>query len=307
VLALILNPQSDVVAIHNLQGVAILLLGLAILYGVDGLLQRYERPEDVAEPASNATVGATGRMRLRVAAVVSGLALMSVLSLVLVPWKVPGAESASTHDLPLEVAAWNGNARTTDRTFLGTIGYRTLIDRSYDDVNGSAAVDVFVLVGDIDQRYRSPISPKTIPPGSGWIVEQEGKLDRPQAHTPRWSVMRSGTHRVLVHHWYEGTSGMADELVRGLFALDSSPWHRVADVAVFRVSTRIVGATEGALDGARARLRQFEQELEPALGPLRHKLTRKGRSELPKIGKIFPLQLHAIYRRPFDINQLEFF
>ena len=74
--------------------------------------------------------------------------------------------------------------------------------------------------------------------------------------------MRSGTRRVLVHHWYEGTCGMADELIRGLLALDSSPWHRDADVAVFRLSTEVVGATEGALDGARTRLLQFEQGLD---------------------------------------------
>ncbi|HIL81405.1 MAG TPA: exosortase/archaeosortase family protein, partial [Myxococcales bacterium] len=42
VLTLILNPHSEIIAIHNLQGIVILLVGLVIVYAIDALLERFE-------------------------------------------------------------------------------------------------------------------------------------------------------------------------------------------------------------------------------------------------------------------------
>ena len=173
----------------------------------------------------------------------------------------------------------------TDRAFLGTVGYRTLLDQRYE--GGDGAVDVFVLVGDVEQRYRSPISPKTLPPGSGWIVEERGELGRDGALEPTWTVMRAGTRRVLVHHWYEGTRGRADEIWRGLTSLDASPWHRASDAMAVRITTEIRGATAGALERARARLAAFEAILEPELDLIRERLVRKESSRVAQSGKIF--------------------
>jgi exosortase len=275
VLALILNPHSEVVAIHNLQGVMILLVGLAILYGVDGLLERFEDPGADALPGGAATAPAAEAPGpwLRAAAPLATLTAMLGLSAVVEPWAVPAAEEVSPRDLPRELAGRTGEPLQTDRTFLGTVGYRALLDSRYE--GEGPPVDVFLLVGDLAQRFRSPISPKTIPPGSGWILERRGALEREGARAPTWSVMRSGTRRVLVHHWYEGTGGRLDEIVRGLAALDASPWRRPRDVLVVRISTDIVGATSGALDAARRRLEEFEQALEPELDRVRARLARK--------------------------------
>ena len=278
VLALILNPHSEVVAIHNVQGVAILLAGLAILYGVDGILARYEAPESPAPraPETGGEPPAASSVRLRGAAGVGLLGVMCLLSLVLGPWAIADAQPISPQPLPEQLDGATGEDLDTNRRFLGTIGYRVLVDRRYGERPG--AVDVFVLAGDLEQRYRSPISPKTVPPGSGWILEQRGVLEQPGApgaHGPSWSVMRSGHRRVLIHHWYEGTQGLPDEIARALFAIDASPWHRDQDVLVVRLSTDIVGATEGALEAARATLRRVEGELAPALDRIRKKLSRE--------------------------------
>lgn len=272
VLALILNPQSEVVAIHNLQGVAILLLGLAILYGIDGFLQRYEMPAD--EDAAPDRAGDAGPPdRGRSAAGAGTLALMGALSLALDPWQVPEAQRVASSDVALELGARRAEPVETDFSFLGTIGYRTLVDRSYQ--GGGGDVGLFLLVGDLGQRFRSPISPKTVAPGSGWIVEEQGPLERAGAGSARWAILRSGTHRVLVHHWYEGTEGLGDEIVRGLTALDATPWHRGRDVLAVRLATEISGATRGAIDAARARMAAFEQDLAPELVRIRELLDRK--------------------------------
>src|SRR5262245_51876829 len=49
--ALILNPHSEIVAVHNLQGIAILLGGLVLLFLFDGLLERLLPRPPAAAPA----------------------------------------------------------------------------------------------------------------------------------------------------------------------------------------------------------------------------------------------------------------
>jgi exosortase len=273
VLALILNPHSEVVAIHNLQGVVILLGGLVILYVVDGLLERFgaERAHDPLP-----TAGEQPPIdRARVGTVVAGLGAMCVLSLVLTSWEpAPPGGRLIDPDLITDHGDWIAGAGIVDPSFIGTIGYRHRFDVRFASRDEKAPADAFVLVGDLDQRYRSPISPKTVPPGSGWIVEQRGELERDASFGASWQVMRLGNLRVLIRHWYEGTEGMGSEILRGLLALDSSPWHRHSDVMVVRLTTEVVGATAGALDQAEARLDRFESALDADLNAIRVKARR---------------------------------
>ena len=124
-------------------------------------------------------------------------------------------------------------------------------------------------MGDGRDPLRTPVSPKTVAPGSGWIVESEGPLDRPGAHAARWLLMRSGPSRVVVHHWYEATEGVSDESTRGLLALDSSPWRREQDVVAVRLVMGVKGNTPGAVEDARERLEAFEAAVRPALEDVR--------------------------------------
>lgn len=275
VLALILNPHSEVVAIHNLQGVAILLGGLALLYAIDGLLERFERRVDDPVPApawpERAPVA-------RIGAIACALALLAVLSVAIAPWQpTKPAAAIAEAEFPASLDGFAARAQdgaAIDRSFLGTLGHRALVERQYLDVSSQSPVELFLAVGDIAQRYRSPVSPKTVPPGSGWIVEQEGPLARDGALDARWFVMRSGTRRVLVRHWYEGSAGLADETARALLAVDSSPWHRPSDPLALRIATDVAGVRPDALEQARERLDRFELAVSAALDDVRAAASR---------------------------------
>jgi len=265
VLALILNPRSDVVAIHNVQGMVILLVGLLILYGLDGFLQRYEKVPLPAEPETEAHPASSPRYRHALS--LGFLVALSALSLFLDPWGVPETTPLTPASLSIELESWEPLASETDSAFLGTIGYRTRIEHRF--ASEDAVASLFVLLGDRSDLLRSPVSPKTVPPGSGWIVESEGPLERPGSHAARWRLMRSGPRRVVVHHWYEATEGVAEESLRALLALDRSPWRNPSDVIVVRLVMGVSGNTMGALDDARERLEAFERALRPSLDMVR--------------------------------------
>ena len=273
VLALILNPHSDVVAIHNLQGVVVLLGGLVVLYIVDGLLERF-RPQEEFEPLPE-LVDTAPMDRVRVGANVVGLATMCVLSVALTSWEPPPAGGRVVDaDVKTDHGKWVAGPGLVDPSFIGTIGYRYRSDIRFTARDEKAPVDAFVLVGDLDQLHRSPISPKTLPPGSGWIAEARGELEREGSYGASWQMMRLGNLRVLTRHWYEGTEGMSDEIFRGLLSLDTSPWHRHSDVLVIRLTTEIVGSTDAALEKAGERLDRFELSMAASLDQLREKARR---------------------------------
>jgi len=268
VLALILNPLSEVVAIHNLQGVAILIGGLVVLYLLDGVFERLgssERtplPEDAGPPL----------VKGRVIGCAAGLGALALASFVASPWQ--GAKVAT----PLEEASfaklseWSYETLNTDESFLGTVGYTSLIDRRYRQ--GSQEVELFLMTGELSNNRRTLISPKTIRPGSGWIIEERAELP-PRSEGARASrsyVMRSGTRRVLVRHWYEGTQGLTSETLRSLLAIDASPWHRDSNTMVIRLTTDVRGIGPVALQSAGKLMDRFERDLERDLELLRTEL-----------------------------------
>jgi len=300
VLALILNPHSEVVAIHNLQGVAILLGGVVLLYGLDGLLARAARslspaapdaaaapgadgdgpagaadPADPAEPPEAAVAPAPWRLRARLSAAV--LALQAVLSFAVAPWPAPPPPKiVRAADLAPSADGWKAEPGHAELSFLGTTGYAERLDLRY--TKGREEVELFALRGTLEQRDRTPLSPKTVAPGSGWLVERSGPLEGPGvpagARAARWYVMRSGTRRVLVHHWYEGAQGALVEGARSLLALDGSPWRRRRDILALRLTTDVGGVGARRLDRARERLARFEQAIAPDLERLRVSLER---------------------------------
>jgi EpsI family protein len=126
-------------------------------------------------------------------------------------------------------------------------------------------VDLFVGYGDRRDRNSSLLSPKNALPGRGWEVEDRGfaRLDAWDRRVAR-VVARSGQHRILTYHWYEGMDSVALEALRALFATDESPLWRSQRPRVIRIGTR-VGV--GALDEAEAdrRLQAFAGALATVL------------------------------------------
>jgi EpsI family protein len=269
---LILNPHSEIVAIHNLQGVAMLLLGLLILYAIDGVLERIlaspVQPAATAPPSTpGKTQGQSGSAGLVIASAL--LAVLVGLSETLPRWEPPlrGSRPFPEEQIPKQLSGWTSSALDTDLEFLGIVRFRARIDRLYQ--REDEAVRLFVGVGRRDGRDGSPFSPKTAFPGSGWWVEQAQPTQwAPEGREVHASVMRfgKGTRRRLVFAWNEGTRGPADEVLRFLVARDQSRWARPREGVALRIGTQLSDTSPAARASAEARLREFYREIRPSLG-----------------------------------------
>ncbi len=277
-LALILGPSSDVAAVHNLQGVAILLGGLVALYLLDGLLGRlapegHARGREDAPPGSqrprSAASAALGPWRACAATtVLAGAAAASLWTPV---WKAPLAPVPSLTDaIAGELSGWRSERLETDLVFLGSVQMRQRLHRRYS--RGGEWVDLFVGVADRGLRVASPFSPKTALPGAGWIVEERGTATlEPGGREVGAQVIRAGARRRLVYHWYQGTRGLGNEVVRSLLALDASPLRRPGAALVVRLSTGLEGRDPASRGDAEGRLRRFFEALRERLALLDHR------------------------------------
>lgn len=284
-LLLILNPHSEIAAIHNMQGVAILLGGLVLLFLWDGLLEKLPLRRADALPAAAAARSARGvGPRLAVAA----LATMALVRLGLPQW-APGEPPPAVAG---ELIAGLGfsQERDIDRLFLGSTGFHEAVARTVEWQGRDARI--FVGIGDRSNRGRSPLSPKAELPGSGWVTEQESTLElegpEPGATVAVSArVMRSGSRRWLVHHWYEGTEPFWKETLRAWLALDRGPWARPQEIVAVRVAIRLVGAVEDSRPSAEADFLSFYRVLRPLLSRLGAQASGKKFSAFRRSGKTF--------------------
>jgi len=251
VAGLILNPHSAIAEVHNLQGVAILLVGLLILYGIDGALARLLGSHHRDDPPPLPLAAEPGPLPRWAPAVPTAVLLTCLGISIWLPafeaWEAPGRFALFK---PLaEVRGWTSSTREVDRVFLGSTGYsqhaHLRFSRGGDE---SDSVDVFLALGErTERRARSILSPKIGLPGGGWTVQEEG-LGRVGSTGPivRERVVRSGKHLRLVYHWYTGSEGRAWEALRTLVALDAGPFPRASEVLAIRFSTPMDGTSEEA-------------------------------------------------------------
>jgi EpsI family protein len=269
---LIMNPHSEVAEIHTLQGIGMLLVGLVILYLIDGGLEklmarrkkqaaprRARRPS--ASPSNN--VGLAGPW-----VATAAMAVLVVLSATLPRWEPPGRAALPFPDsqIPKELGAWTSTTEKTDLSFLGIVRFRARVDRSYER-NGKE-VGLFVGVGSRDIRYGSPFSPKTAHPGSGWWREEAREITlQPDGRPARVSVMRYGTggQRELVIDWTEGTRGLAHETYRFVTALDTSAWSRSREGVAVRISTPLRSTSPAGQAAGESLLLDFYRTLRPKI------------------------------------------
>ncbi len=300
VLLLIINPHSEIAAIHNLQGIGILLSGLVTLYLLDGALENasgaMRAGRKARVPGGCAANGKGGdrapgsgkltrkldsprpRKSWRPLLVVGLPTSVLVLSLTVPLYDVPvSAPGAIFGHIPLRVGNWQADGDLPlDRDFLGTIAMRESLLRSYQRGQSSLDIELYVGRGNHRRSTRGPISPKTQIPGSGWVTEEVRKVTiGDPGIVVEERVVRSAARRRLVYHWIEGTDGFADEVRRSLLALDQSPWHRRRDSVVIRLSTPLDGIRSEAREKAEARLGHFYQELRNNLEALDRQLARK--------------------------------
>ena len=271
--ALILNPHSELVAVHNLQGVVILLGGLVLLFLLDGVLDNLapglgaQRAPVARREGGTPADLRTGALR-GLAGAVAMLAVLALGSLAL-----PRFDTSPPDGLQLSsrLAAGIGDLFSqevpTDRVLLGSAGFRDSVTRRFQ--RGGHGIDVFLGVGWRPGRARSPISPKTALPGSGWILESEqARVLAPDGRRVRQLLFRSDTHTLLAYHWYEGSMGLAAEALRVLAALDAGSFRRPGEIIAVRITTDVEGPIASGLAPAASRLDAFYAELRSVLDRL---------------------------------------
>ena len=281
--ALILNPHSEIVAVHNLQGIAILLGGLVLLFLLDGLLERLLRRRPGTPAALPARAEAEARWP---AAPLAVLAALSLAALALPRFEVPPPEPMRlSEQLATGIGDLFSREIETDRLFLGSAGFRDSATRRF--TRDGHPVDVFVGVGWRAGRARSALAPKTAIPGSGWILERAEPRTPVPGGVAVWSgIYRSATRRLLVYHYVDGAEGLVTETLRALTAIDVSPLGGAREPRVVRLATDLEAPVATGLAPAQARLDAFYQELRPVLEHLKLAVPAPGSAALG--GKALP-------------------
>jgi exosortase len=270
-IALIVNPHSEITAVHAAQGIAILLSGLVVLYALDGVLARLlpDRPDAALTSARGENASPDGVRRALALAFLGGLALASLV--------VPRWIVIDTPPLRIEaryqqrIGEWVGEPLEIDRLFLGSVFFRESLSGRYR--LGDDTIDLFIGVGDRARRFLSSLSPKTELLGGAWEIEQRWPLDG-EAGGPaaRRMLLRSGTRWVLAEHWTRASDGVASEALRSLLTLDATPWRRSQDPVIIRIATPLRDPDE--VEAAQARLERFRRSLGPELDRLMLEMER---------------------------------
>lgn len=265
VLGLILNPHSDIAVIHNAQGILMLLVGVLILYAIDGLLGRW-----LQHPAPRTTRGDPPRevpsVLGRLLAISGVLGLTVSAGFLVGAWRFsPTTIPSAAKVVPAEFAGWASKDEKVDWLFLGKSGFRHALNRSYQRRGERARI--FIGIGSPEIRYQSLISPKTGLPGSGWTLEEESRR-RIGDRDVQVRVVRRGSKRLLVHHWYEGAGSLLGESLREVVGLAGSPFRRASPHLVVRVETA-VGIGAKSRSAADRRLVELAEVLETPIGVLR--------------------------------------
>lgn len=279
VLTLILNPHSDIAAVHNLQGIVVLLTGLTLLYVIDGVIGRVLTPAP-RKPLGPPCPPTPTSMR----AAAAGFAGLAAMSFAMPVYRLPPDPQPLLADhLTEQLGDWEAVADLRiDARFLERIGIRQNVFRRYVRPR-TPAVELFVATGHHGNRFRSPFSPKSALPGSGWLTEHSDRVELADGVVADAKVLRKGTDRLLVYHWYEETEGLLDESVRTMLALDTSPLRRPREAVLVRMSTPLPSYGDVDLMRGERRLRRFHEVMRPGLDD--YGRLREGAARAPEVAK----------------------
>ena len=264
VLTLVLNPTSDVVAIHSVQGIVILLVGLLLVYGFDGVLARLLPEHAFAGPIARGNRRREGPISLVPAAVALAVGIVTASAPLWIPvWNGPRPPHTLVAAVDDALAGLSYEPIKPDNYFLGHVAFREAVDRRYS--MRLSWVEVFAGAGDIADRRTSILSPITARPGSGWNRVDAGRIDiTREGPEVDWSVVEKGVDQRLVYHWHTGLSGLSLETLRAFLGLDRSGFRRSHPVITVRLSTPL-DRSQGGRALAEQRLEDMYQRLEPAL------------------------------------------
>ncbi|HKK51023.1 MAG TPA: exosortase/archaeosortase family protein [Myxococcota bacterium] len=300
VVTLVLNPHSDVAAIHSLQGIGMLLVGLTVLYLIDlglarGLKSDDTPPPDIvperaaadagAAPTASSKPGASLARSLSTRpsatfglAVVAGVLLGLIgLGRTIVPWSF-ARDIDRMPDAVLRHAFgdWPSYPLEKDDQFRGSVRFLTWARRSVELESGP--VEVFLGVAEEQLRRHTILTPRLGWPGTGFaeveagwgVLGQSGSTaatrvdDGAPSVRARRLVLRRGAKRVLSYSWHERAGSLPEEWLRHALALDRSPLVRPSHMLAVRLSTPI-GRGPRRMEEAEGRIERVYARLAPEL------------------------------------------
>jgi exosortase len=283
VVTLVLNPHSSVHSIHNLQGIAMLLVGLVGMYFVDLLLEwalgseggveaagEAQRDEAAASTFASAGSGARGigDNRGRLAAV--GVLPLSLLLMVgagrsISPFAVPvglgeRVEALMERVYPESIVS----TVPPDYQFRGSLRY---LDHAHKILSFEGEpVELFLGIASEQVRQSTVLSKRSAWPASGWIAIEERFVELPGVDVPvRRILFERGGRRMLTYSFDLRSKGLWTEWLRQAAALDRSPWHRPEHMLSLRIAARVRRGGDDRIAEAESLIRRFWTGLAPEL------------------------------------------
>ena len=304
VLTLIFNPHSEIVAIHNFQGVLVLLGGLLLLVGIDSLLEkilavRKTFPHGDKPGSAGPLIEPRRALQSQHRVAVAVLGACAAVAIAPFPGFSPPRPPTvlNTHFSDGDIG-WARASIPIDIPFLGKTRFRDALHSRFQ--RDQDEVELFVGVGDQAERVSSFRSPKTAFPGSGWVVEADGTkwLDA-IGQAVEWRLLRSGPRRVLSYRWHRGAENPFRDAMADTVALATSPFRPLGewDGFVVRVTTRLDGPGDTGLDAAASRLDAFSASIAPTLSGLEDSLRGNGFSHNAKRRKNSSTSLSTVYQK----------
>jgi exosortase len=256
---------------HTPQGMAVLVAGTALLYGLGRRLAgAAHRGGPVDAPRSDETAGDGATRRAAGAAALAVLALLAAFSLVLAP--LPGVPEPPSLDLPAERDNWKSEELTPDRLFVGQFLPGQVLHRRYQRGHGRALRVVDVLVGyEASENPSSRLfSPKLLVPGHDWsLAEVEPVRLWLLGLDARLSVAsRDPDELVFGYLWRLRDEGIWRETGRAALGLDVGPVRRERRRAVVRLATPLANPGPAARDRAKQTLDRFIADFRDELARL---------------------------------------
>ena len=271
VVTLVLNPHSSIHSIHNLQGIAMLLVGLTGIYVLDLVLERVFRSREAltesggyGDIASAQTLGLAGMRPVRLAFMSVALFGMLSIGLTVVPFKTPSGLAERPDDLLERVFSESiRQSIEPDYQFRGSLRY---LDHANRMVRFEGEpMEIFVGVGSETLREYTMLSKRLAWPASGWVPVEESVVELEGSDAAvRRVLLRRGGRTALSYSLYPRSGGLMTEWFRQAAALDRSPFVRSKHMLAIRISTG-VGRGKGAQERADELIRKAWARLAPEL------------------------------------------
>ncbi len=247
ILSIVFNPWASITSVHTTQGVAMVVIGVLALAGLDRLLSRWWPPPARERGPSEPLVEHPLDGRL---AIIGTLLVALIATWVWTPRWSDDAVRAAIGELPRQIQGRRANGLSPDLVFLGSVHFSDRIFRSYAPrgpapAGGVPEILLFFGTDDHSNRRGSMLSGKTAYPGRAWerLAVTGGTLD---GETPVEIALfaHPESERRLVVHWREGFESPLVESLRGWLGLDRSALGRSERAYVWRLEATVADASE---------------------------------------------------------------